>query len=184
MMRTGVVLAVVIALAAPAAADEPVETERYGALIVLGDAMALTMTVAGDRAEHDVIRGVGFTASLSGAPLIHLAEGNTRGAVKSLALRLTLPIATAYLGKWMFPGRLCFEAVDEEESQSLCGSGNAHTDRIQDHHVMGFVVGLAAASVIDATVFAKKSVRRSGREWQPDVTFRDGGARATVRFSW
>jgi hypothetical protein len=68
-VRTGVALAVVMALAAPAVADAPAPEQRHARELVLG------------------------TGAFS-APLVHIAVGNPRGAARSFALRVTLPLAT------------------------------------------------------------------------------------------
>jgi hypothetical protein len=158
--RVGVAAALLVALAAPAAADE-----RYAEQIIAADMVALTLAVGGHETDHDATRGVGLGVGVSAAPLIHVAQGNYRGAVSSLGLRVALPLATAWLTNKITPDRVCFTPMG---SHDFCGG----EDRIGSATMVGLTVGLVAASVLDASLVAKKPAR-TGREWRPVVTFKN-----------
>jgi hypothetical protein len=168
-VRTGVAILFLVWSAAVAAAEDnlalvqdgPQVTERYAEQILASDVAAIGLAVAGDQADQRVMRDVGFGVGLAGAPFIHITNGNYRGAAGSLALRITLPFAAAYLGEKLAPS--------EDPTQ------------IKSSHVIGLAVGLMAVSLIDSTTLAKKKVRRPPeRHWRPDLSFKNGGVRVLV----
>lgn len=163
-MRTGVALLVMLS-SAVAAADGG--QHRYAEQIIASDVTAIGLTVAGGQTQTDPLTGIGIGIGIAGAPLVHLINGNYGGAAGSLALRITLPFASALLGEKLAPS---------DEGQLKTGQ------------VLGFAAGLAVASVIDASTLAKKqddhprsSETLAIRRWTPDVYFKPGGGVVVVR---
>lgn len=167
---------VVLAGATPARADDGVA--RYAEQTIAADAVALGLVLGGHSTEHGLARDTGIGLGIGGAPLVHLAHGNGRGAATSLALRVTLPLAAAWLGNKLAPHRVCFTPTDA--SQPVCEAER----RMPSGTVVGLALGMAAVSVIDATTLAKKPTKRTGREWRPDLSFKNGGMRVSVAFKF
>lgn len=140
---------IVLALTAPAVA----ETESYATQIIAADAAALGVTLGGDATDHTAVRDVGIGLSIGAAPLVHLANGNHMGAAKSLALHITLPLATS----------LAVDHLTENKSTT----------------VLAFAAGMAVATAIDASALAKKKL--TDLKWRPDLGFRDGGMQFKIR---
>jgi hypothetical protein len=166
-VRTGVAVLIVLVSTATAVADnrdEP-KSDRYAEQIIATDVAAIGLAVGGHEAGQEALRDVGMGIGVAGAPLIHLANGNYRGAAGSLALRITLPLAAAVLGDELAPD-------------------DTATGRIKTGHVLGMAVGLMAVSVIDATTLAKKPAktreRSIVRDARPDLVFKNGGVRFVV----
>ena len=163
-------------MAAPAAANERITrslTDRDEVKtpleVIATDAASAGLVLGGDRAHEPAVTDVGFGIGVTAAPLVHLANGpcglasspNLIGAAESLALRVTLPLATAWLAEQMTP------SICDEES------------------VVGFTVGLMAVSVIDASTIAKKPAKHSRiRDLRPDLTFLQGGVKVAIATKW
>jgi hypothetical protein len=81
-----------------------------------------------------------------GAPVVHAAHGRAGAAVGSLALRVALPIAGIYLGA---AAANCSAQFHHEDDQ--CGLTES---------VIGFGLGMLAASVIDATALSWETVEK------------------------
>lgn len=142
-------LLLVLGLTSTAAAED---TESYAEQVVAADVAALAVTLGGDSTGHDTIRDAGIGLSIGAAPLVHLANGNRWGAAKSLALHITLPLATS----------LAVDRMTENKTTT----------------VLAFAAGVAVATAIDATTIAKKKFRRL--EWRPDMAFIGGGVQLKV----
>lgn len=147
-MRLFVTSLLVLGLTAPAVADD----ESYAEQVIAADAAALGVTLGGEATGHAALRDVGLGLTISGAPLVHLANGNRYGAAKSLALHVTLPLATS----------LAVDQLTESKSSTM----------------LAFAAGMAVATAIDAMSLAKKKL--SDRKWRPDVGFKDGGVQLRV----
>jgi len=138
-------------MAAPAAA------ERYALEVIGVDAVAVTTTIVGHERDEGLVRVLGMSTAIVGAPLVHVIKGNHGGALKSLALRATLPIALAWGARQIEPNTLC---------------GCNHEEGVRASHVAGFVAGVVIASAIDSAAFAKQPKT----EWQPTLAIGRGGA--------
>lgn len=117
-------------------------TEHYGWQILLTDAAVVGATLATAAADDsgDLSGTIFVGGYLTGAPVVHLAHDNPRGAVYSLGLRLTAPVAGAILGIAM---------DDCREDEWLCPLGGM---------ALGGAAGMLGASIIDATLVARKEV--------------------------
>src|SRR5258706_15790156 len=85
-MWSGVALLVVLALGAPAAANDAATPapsieatseapfDRYGLEVVASDVVAIGLTIAGQQTDHPVMRDIGLGIGVGSAPLIHLAN--------------------------------------------------------------------------------------------------------------
>jgi hypothetical protein len=146
-VRFVVATVLLLGLTAPAVAQE-----SYAEQVVAADAAALGVTLGGDATDHTSIRNVGLGLSVGAAPLVHLANGNRSGAAKSLALHITLPLATS----------LAVDHLTENKSSTM----------------LAFAAGMAMATAIDAMSLAKKKI--SDRKWRPDLGFKDGGMQIKI----
>ncbi len=142
-----VATALVLGLTAPAVADD-----SYAEQIIAADTAALGVTLGAEATDHDAIRNVGLGFWVGAAPLVHLAHGNRMGAAKSLALHITLPLATS----------LAVDQLTENKTTSM----------------LAFAAGMAVATAIDASTLAKKKLL--DRKWRPDLGFKDGGMQIKI----
>lgn len=151
--------------------QDEVKTDRYPLEVIATDAASLGLVLGGAQTHESTVTDIGFGIGITGAPLVHLANGNYFGAAESLALRVTLPLATAWVAEQITPHTLC-----------ICDDDSAH---IRSSHVLGFTVGLMAVSVIDASTIAKKPAKHSRiRDLRPDLTFANGGMRVAIATKW
>ena len=148
-VRIAVALVLVAGMTSTAAADE---TESYAEQVIAADMAALGVALGGEASGHDTLRDAGIGLSLSAAPLVHLANGNRWGATKSLALHITLPLATT----------LAVDRITENKTTTM----------------LAFAAGVAVATAFDAATLAKRKVLRL--EWRPDVAFGGGGMQLRV----
>ena len=110
----------------------------YGWQTLLADATAALVGIGGYLGQRDVdvpMVVAGGVYAL-GAPVVHWAHGNTGRGFGSLGLRLLLPVGGALLALVATSGQPCGHD---------CGLGDA---------AVGAVVGMAAASAIDASALA------------------------------
>jgi hypothetical protein len=150
---------------------------RYAEQTLASDALSLGLVLGGHGADHELVRDAGIGLHLGGAPLVHLAHGNGRAAAGSLALRITLPLAASWLGSKLATRRCSTAPGAAGAAESSCDD-----DRMQPGALVGLALGMAAASVIDATTLAKK--KRWSHNWRPDIRFKDGGMRVGIQFKF
>lgn len=151
-MRFVVATVLVLGLTAPAVAERSYPEQSYAEQVVAADAAALGVTLGGEASGRHALRNAGLGLTIGAAPLVHLANGNRSGAAKSLALHITLPLATS----------LAVDHLTENKSGTM----------------LAFAAGMAVATAIDAMSLAKKKI--SDRKWRPDVGFKDGGVQLRV----
>ena len=126
---------------------EPAPAKRtihYGYQTFLADAAWVVGTVAVANADESG-DGVGTMMALgyyAGGPIVHLANHNRDGALKSLGLRVLLPVAGAVGGLVLASD----SGGDDEGFNALAGMA------------LGFGAGALSAMVIDWTVLSKRSV--------------------------
>jgi hypothetical protein len=128
------------------------DDESYAKEVIAVDAAALGVTLGGDAMDRTSVRDVGIAMSFGGAPLVHLANGNRVAAAESLALHITLPLASS----------LVVDRITESKSTMM----------------LAFAAGVVVATAIDASTLAKKKL--IDRKWRPDLAFKDGGMRFLI----
>ena len=147
----------------PAAAAQDTVTKHYGMQILVVDAAVVASALAIESGEIFV---GGYLLS---GPIVHVANGNGGKVIGSLLLRTGLPIGGAMLGA-------AAANCDGSEDEFLCGVGEA---------AIGLLAGMVAATVIDATVLAKKTsveerlpalLRYGGVAANPDVAVTRNGS--------
>lgn len=106
--------------------------ERYGLTIAAVDLGSLAGGIA-----HP---GISLSGYVLGGPLVHLSMGDSTKAMASLGMRLALPIAGGFIG-----GNL----QDCSDGDSLCGVAGV---------ILGGLMGIGTALVVDWFVLAKKTV--------------------------
>lgn len=133
----------------PLAAEPEVEHEHYGWQIVLADAATTVLFVNGQNQP-------GLALYALAGPIIHGAHEQGGRAAASLALRLGLPVLSAWT--WDRYARSGCTHDDDD-----CAVGAV---------AVGLVLGFASAMVLDATVLAHaaKPRRIAGATWMPQVT--------------
>lgn len=163
-----------VAYPTPGLPPTPERTKTYGWKVILSDGVAVAIALAGiaaepaRRPEDDGDYGAVFTGGdalilISMAwwstitPLVHLSEGNGRGAAVSYGLRYALPIAGVLVG----------HAFDKPDSSSDTGA------------LYGLAVGALAASIIDITWNAQKT-ERGGSLWIPGIMAGPNGFRVSI----
>src|SRR6185436_7990319 len=169
--KVGIVAALVAAVAVlacarnAAAADEPApaaaETSWYGWQTLLSDAGVIglwSLAAAVDDAKYGsggarqsyevgstALVALGFATYGLGAPAIHLAHGREGTALRSLALRLGLPVAGALVGVMIGSGTC------DPESEVPCPVVAG---------VVGGALGGVAAAIVDGAVLAREPVAK------------------------
>lgn len=94
MIKRTLALALSLAVLPLAARADDAERRWYGWHIMVVDAGALALVLAGAAGNSDVLLGLGAGALVLGGPMVHLADGGGgRRGLLSAALRLGLPIA-------------------------------------------------------------------------------------------
>jgi hypothetical protein len=136
---------------APAPASDPAEPEResYGWQIAIADAAGLMLLFGTDHSQGSATAGV--IVYMLGGPVIHAAHDQPARGGASLALRLALPVASAWL--W---GR-CSSHEEECENDGAVA--------------VGLVLGAVTAMVLDATALSHPIKARPAQlTWTPRVT--------------
>ena len=128
-----------LAPSVPAPQDNVV-TERYGLEILAIDATAIALGIA---AESPVLFLGGYSL---GGPIVHLIHDNSRGALVSLILRTGVPLALATMGG----ATSAHDCGSDEDEAPFCGLAEA---------AVGWIVGMAIATAVDAGVVARKQTR-------------------------
>src|SRR5688500_9571273 len=135
--------------AAPAlAAETPAPiVKRYGTHVLLADAAWIGATWLLASSEGGSEDGASLVALgyYIGGPAVHLAHGNSTGALKSLGARTLLPVAGGVVG-----GLAMSNADDDPE-----GMGAFYG------LMLGAAVGAGTAMVLDWTIFPKKEIAPS-----------------------
>jgi len=188
-------LLLALALASPALAGGPpgsvepndetvpqTHTVRYGKEVVLADLVWLGAMTVVARSDSEggaaSLIGLGYFAT---GPLIHLRNGNGRGAAKSLVARTVLPAAGMLVG-----GLLAMDAEDNnqsyEDDELIDDDGFA----VLAGAVVGGFVGMVTAVVLDWTTFSKKTVEGRPASWAaaPNVNVNRHGATVGVSGSF
>jgi hypothetical protein len=127
----------------------------YGDHILLMDAIAAVVINLGVRQEHGHLVLVGAGTMLLGGPIMHIAHGERDNLLRSIPLRIVLPISGAALG--LYAPESC-----------KWGCHGLNTERI----VLGLGLGMAAASIIDAAFLARPRARRRDARaltWTPQL---------------
>lgn len=119
-------VALVMATASPARADEG----DYGERILAIDATSDALIIAGMFAENEWPAYAGLAGHVLGGPIVHLVHGNNGAAALSIGTRVGLPVLGGYLGSVI--------CVDDDGFLRCIGS-----------IAVGFAVGMLAAQIID-----------------------------------
>ncbi len=133
----------------PAVEPTPAEdagTKSYWYQTLGADGLAFAFTLAGARGNGDAGVTLGLGTYLLGAPIIHVAHGRPGRAVGSVAMRIGLPFLGAMVGAALEPKHNCRPGVDSFE----CGDDEGPSGEV----VLGLLLGVVGASLIDATVMA------------------------------
>jgi hypothetical protein len=122
------------ARATEAVAPPAAEKESYSMHVVVADLASLGMVFSG----FPPLQSAAVASYVFASPVIHLVHGHPGRAAGSLGLRLLLPFGAAL-------GGAALENCRDSGDLDFCGLGGA---------LAGGLVGLVAASVIDATLLA------------------------------
>ncbi|HET6611088.1 MAG TPA: hypothetical protein VFG83_03830 [Kofleriaceae bacterium] len=117
----------------------PTHTERYGWSVIMVDAAALGMGIGSTRANAAAMSSAALALFVLGGPAVHIMHDNGGGAIVSLALRVSIPMAGAFVGP----------ALSGCGDDGWCQLGGM---------VMGLAAGAATASILDATLVARTEV--------------------------
>ena len=179
-MRAAVLTSILLASATAAAQpgtygprEVPVETETrsYARQTLVVDGLAFSLLIAGAAAEGPngedttatgVLWAIGGPTALLGSPIVHLIHGRGLAAAGSLGLRYGLAMVGSFAGV----------AVADQ----MCGSGEAFCSL--GGLGPGLLVGLVAASAIDAALIARETVEvhRPAPSIAPSIGVTRGGA--------
>ncbi len=164
--------------ASPDATDSRSDWYGYQTLIadgVAGAGLVLTATVGGSSRSEAAAPSllVGTLASYAlGAPIVHFANGEAGRGLASFAVRLAAPSVGAGLGFAAASG-----CSRNGEAMNFCPLGGL---------VVGVGVGMAVASVVDASALAWKPAKKTEEKASiaPDLSITPQGATigATGRF--
>lgn len=149
-LRTPALASAAPGAASPPAAEPEVEYEHYGWQIVIADAATTVLFVNGQGKP-------GLALYALAGPMIHGAHEQAGRAMGSLALRLGLPVLSAWTWGW-YAHSGCAPHDDDCETDGAVA--------------IGLVLGFATAMVLDATVLAHaaKPRRTASATWMPQVT--------------
>lgn len=153
---------------APATTDEPA-VKSYWYQTLAADGLAITfvaLAANGHGGDSDSLAKLGIGTYLLGAPLIHVSKGRPGRALGSLAMRVGLPFVGALIGSALEPTYKCYDEYDD------CGP-----DGVSGEVVLGAVLGVVGASLIDATVLAKGDAPKAKAQptWTPTARATHGG---------
>lgn len=145
--------------APPVAALPPAVSRRwYGWQIILTDASAVTLTVAGALGEADGLVTLGVLSYLFGPPIVHFAHRNVGRGFGSLGLRLGAPFVGALLG---------VAVANCSEGSDFCGMPEV---------AVAMTAATLTAVVVDAAVLAYDVEKKPRRTWTPSLRLgRHGG---------
>ncbi len=162
---------------APLPQPAPLETVTvsYKSHIITADLVSLGLMVLGPVVdERDAsLSGLGLSGYFLAAPIVHLAHGRGGAAVKSLGLRVALPVLGGWAGYRIGPDDTsCVQAVDEY--------GHGGHGGCDDHGsiiglVLGGLFGVGTAMYVDAKYLAKYETTRPAM-WSAGITPTRGGA--------
>ncbi len=133
----------------PATEPAPVEqpgTKSYWYQTLGADSVALVFMVAAVSNNGEPTLTLGLGTYLLGAPIIHAAHGRPGRALASVTMRVGLPFVGAMIGAALEPKPNCGPNVDYYE----CGDDEGPSGEV----ILGALLGVVGASVIDATVMA------------------------------
>lgn len=169
-----VVVSLVVLFAPRARADPERETETvwygYQTLLVDGAAAGLVLGTKD-------LKALGVMVYLGGPSLVHAAHGRSDGlAVGDFALRLTVPVITGLVIGHALQGPP--SECDPSPTSSANSGANAvlptacRMTLAAQRFATGALVGMAAMSVLDATVLARvtRPVKSSRVAWTPMIT--------------
>lgn len=115
--------------------------EAYVGQIVVADLLSLALVVAGHRGSSSGgVTALGVVGLLGAAPVIHASHDRGGAALASLTLRVVTPLAGFSLGLDAAKARCA-----EREGDYFCG---------HDEALVGYLGGVAIASVVDAALLA------------------------------
>lgn len=158
---------------APAPYAPPVQVTRevsYAHQTLIADGIAGALVIGGalqrDPYGAVVLAALGADVYLLGAPIVHFANRQFMGGLKSLGVRVGLPMLGAVVGNLVGPK----DAV-------ACDVGGSCPD--PEDSTIGLVVGAGfgalAAIAIDARYFARKRVTTLAPSWAPTVGYSRAG---------
>jgi hypothetical protein len=153
-----------VAVAPAAAAVDQVETVWYGYQNLGADAVALGLGIAAVDTYNrpsDVLAWSAVGVYALGGPLVHvLHHGLTTRSLASVAMRLGLPVAGAYLGMALVH---CNHQERECEGDDLGG------------YFIGAGLGIATAVIVDDFFLAREERHVERSPWTPTVAPAPGG---------
>ncbi len=146
---------------APAPAEKPqTTTRRYGMEILAADGLVAAIALGTGRAEPLIALG------LTG-PVIHAVHGRGQAAIRSLLLRVMVPVGGAWVG-----AATCGD--DDTEDSFACF----------DNALIGFGLGAAVALGVDYFVLGRETVTTSPVRVQPAVSVTQTASTAGLRLDF
>lgn len=151
-------------------ATVPTRTTRYWQQLAAIDLASWTaLALTGEYTNSEVGLLVGIGGAVLGAPIVHLAQGNTKSAGYSLAARAGIPLATALL---------ISSSCDDSQDDSSCS----------ERTIIGAVLGYGVGVGLDYFFLAKKIERvvpQNGlASLRPSLQITRSGARAGLAFDF
>jgi hypothetical protein len=159
---------------APLSAPAPTQVEvNYGKQTLVADGVAVALVLGAAMQDHSdstgQLLGLGLVTYVTGAPIVHLVNGQTKEAGQSVALRLGLPLLAGLVGNEIGP-------KDKIYCDSFNGSSCPQPNSSAEGAALGALAGVVAAMVIDARYIATKKVTIA-----PQITPSFGYANGMVR---
>jgi hypothetical protein len=142
---------------------QPHGVESYRLQTLAADGLALALLVAAANShgsDGDKTAQLGLGTYLLGAPLVHAAHGRTSRALGSLAMRVGIPIAAAYVGAGL---------ASRNDSCSDCN------DSALGGAVFGLMLGMVTAATLDTALLAKGDELPAPPRFAPSVAPTQGG---------
>ena len=162
---------------APAPQAPPPGVKSYRAQTLLADGIAaglLVVAINENDESSEALAKLSLGTYMFGAPIVHLTKNRGSRALASMAMRIGFPIVGGFLGHSMRPKTTCDTYYDD-----YC-----EDDMPSDELVLGVIVGVIAASAVDAIYLAKGDEPKQQPPepgWTPTARATQGGLALGVR---
>jgi hypothetical protein len=168
--------------APPSAAVPQTITVSYRGQVLLSDGLSLGLVFAGAYSDNPLLSVTGMTGYLVAAPIVHIAHGRGTAALGSFGLRAGLPMIGSMLGNRIGPRDTgCAANTPDggfQQDDSRCNDGS------RSGLLVGALVGVAAAIVVDTKYLAKYERHVAVPSWTASINPIHGGVNVGVSGSF